>query len=594
MSIPAHRDTFLPATLRATHGRRTRRRPTGLAAGLLLAMALLPAVSQAAPMQPDLAIAVANGDFSDPSNDGEIGGGLAGGSGNAVIGSGPWRGAYAGIASLLVPPTLTIGDGHAEIGNLLGINIAGILNNHGRFYQDTGAAWAAQRRYRVSVEIDAGEVLGANVLTSGNLGVTLATAGSTGSRVCSSVGGTAVLSLLSGTNYRLELECQTGGTVSGNVFVHLFGEPTGLVTANLLGSARFDNVALSTHLLTQVPTSLAPGSTGPYTAVVGGQVTPALSVVVFDALGDPIPGVTVTFAAPTSGASASFTPNPATTDANGVAHVTTTANTIAGTYQVTATVSGIATPISFTLVNQPGAPASAGDVGGSGQGAVAGTPFATPLSLRVQDAHGNGVPNVAVTFTPPASGAGASLAPVIANTDASGIATTVATANLVVGTYAIGASVQGLGPVASYAMTNLLDPAITTSGPGVPNQSAGINGEPFACALLVQVSDGNGDPVPGLMVDFVAPASGASATLGDGVTSGSHVATASDAKGFALVEATPNGIEGQYTVGAQLRHSLAAPIEFHLRNLAENDPLLINGFDGACLPAVGLLKVDAE
>ena len=101
-------------------------RKGGVALGLLLATALLPALAQAAPLRPQLAIAVGNGDFSDTANDGEIGGGLAGGSGNSVIGSGPWRGAFAGIASLLVPPTLTIGDGHAEIGNLLGVNIGGM------------------------------------------------------------------------------------------------------------------------------------------------------------------------------------------------------------------------------------------------------------------------------------------------------------------------------------------------------------------------------------------------------------------------------------------------------------------------------------
>ncbi len=594
MSIPANRTTHQSTALRTDPSLRMRSGRSCVAAGLLLAAALLPALTHAAPLQPQLTIAVGNGDFSDPANDGEIGGGLAGGSGNAVIGSGPWRGAYAGIASLLAPPTLTIGDGHAEIGNLLGVNIAGILNNHGRFHQDTGAAWVAQRRYRVSVDIDAGEVLGANVLTSGNLGVALASAGSPGSRVCSSLGGTAVLSLLGGTNYRLTLDCQTGDSVSGNVFVHLFGEPTGLVTANLLGSARFDNVSLSTHLLTQVPASLAPGGSGPYTAIVAGQVTPALSVVVLDALGDPIPGVTVTFSAPTSGASATFAPNPAGTDANGVAQVTTTANTIAGTYQVTATVSGIPTPISFTLVNQPGAAAAAGNLSGSGQGAVAGTAFAAPLGLQVFDAFGNGVPNVAVTFAAPASGASASLAPIVVSTNAGGIAATGATANALVGAYAVTASVQGVGQIASFGLVNLLDPSITASGPGEPNQSAGINGEPFACALLVRVSNGNGDPVPGLAVDFVAPASGASATLSDGVSSGSSVGTDTDSDGFALVEATPNGIAGNYTVGAQLRYSLAAPVEFHLRNLAENDPLLINGFDGTCIASVGLLKVDTE
>jgi hypothetical protein len=67
-----------------------------------------------------------------------------------------------------------------------------------------------------------------------------------------------------------------------------------------------------------------------------------------------------------------------------------------------------------------------------------------------------------------------------------------------------------------------------------------------------------------------------------------------DADGLAWVEAVANGIEGTYTVGAQLRYSLAAPVEFHLRNMAENDPILANGFDGSCISAVGALEIDVD
>jgi hypothetical protein len=555
--------------------------------GMAFSMAL-----QAVPVAPDVAVTVPNGNFSVAANNGSIGGGVLGGSGSATIGSGPWSGAYAGALGLLAPPTLTIATGSAQIGGLAGVNVLGLVNNSGRIYQDIGVAWIPLRRYTLTADIDAGSVLAANVLTSSNAGIALATGTSVASRVATSASGAGVLTLLGGTNYRLTLDYLTGATVSGNINVQLFTEPAGLLTANLLGTITFRNITLTTRLITQVPASIVPASTGPYVGVVGQAVNPPLSVIVLDALGDPIPGVTVTFSAPTSGASATITPNPATTDANGVAQVTTTANTIAGSYQVIATVSGVPTPIIYNLTNNAGPAASVGSLSGSGQGAVTGTAFATPLGLQVLDQYGNPVSGVAVTFTAPGSGASANLSPTVVVTDANGFANTSATANGIPGQYNVGVSIPGLGTVAQFGLTNLLDPSITPNGTGEPNQNAAIDGL-FSCVLLIRVTDGGGNPVSGLAVDFVAPASGASSILTDGVTSGANVETTTDANGFASVEATANGIQGSYNVGAQLKFSLAAPIVFHLRNLAANDPLYANGFDGACITAVGLLEIPA-
>jgi len=75
--------------------------------------------------------------------------------------------------------------------------------------------------------------------------------------------------------------------------------------------------------------------------------------------GTPTKGVTVTFTAPSSGASGTFAGgvNTATTDANGKATSPAfTANSTAGTYTVTASVSGASTPASFKLTNTAGPP----------------------------------------------------------------------------------------------------------------------------------------------------------------------------------------------------------------------------------------------
>ena len=67
--------------------------------------------------------------------------------------------------------------------------------------------------------------------------------------------------------------------------------------------------------------------------------------------GDPVDGGVVTFIAPTTGASATFTPSGPVTIASGTASVTATANVIpGGPYSVTASTGGTS-PVSFSLTN---------------------------------------------------------------------------------------------------------------------------------------------------------------------------------------------------------------------------------------------------
>ena len=70
----------------------------------------------------------------------------------------------------------------------------------------------------------------------------------------------------------------------------------------------------------------------------------ALSVRVADAGDMPLEGITVNFAAPASGASAVLSASSAVTDASGIASVTATANEIAGSYEVEASVGGSVPP----------------------------------------------------------------------------------------------------------------------------------------------------------------------------------------------------------------------------------------------------------
>ena len=76
-----------------------------------------------------------------------------------------------------------------------------------------------------------------------------------------------------------------------------------------------------------------------------------------DTYGNPVPGVNVTYLSPGGGATGTFsnglTAITATTNASGQLSQTFTANSVVGGYFATASVAGVATPASFTLINMP-------------------------------------------------------------------------------------------------------------------------------------------------------------------------------------------------------------------------------------------------
>ena len=102
---------------------------------------------------------------------------------------------------------------------------------------------------------------------------------------------------------------------------------------------------------TPPPASVAVSSGSPQSATVYGAFNP-LVVVVDDADGNPVPGHRH-LRGPDVGASATLSSSTVVTGADGQASVTATADTVAGSYAVTASVSGVTTPASFGLTNLP-------------------------------------------------------------------------------------------------------------------------------------------------------------------------------------------------------------------------------------------------
>ena len=167
-----------------------------------------------------------------------------------------------------------------------------------------------------------------------------------------------------------------------------------LITGNYSAVTASYQGATATFSLTNTTFAFITATGGtPQSTTVGTAFPVALQITLKDALGNPVNGITVTFAAPATGAGATLSSPTAVTNASGVASVTATANTISGAYTVTANVGSLSA--AFSLTNTAGAPASIAATGGTPQSALVGTAFPVALQATVKDAGGNpGVPGV--------------------------------------------------------------------------------------------------------------------------------------------------------------------------------------------------------
>jgi len=219
-----------------------------------------------------------------------------------------------------------------------------------------------------------------------------------------------------------------------------------------------------------------------------------LAAKVTDGYGNPVPGVTVTFAVPSTGASASITGgNTAVTNASGIATSgTVTANTIAGSCSVTASASGVGS-VGFSLTNVPGPATAIIVVSGSGQSTTVHSSFGAPVVAKVTDTYGNPVPGATVTFTPPSTGASATITGGnTAVTNASGVAISgTLTANTTSGSYQVTASAAGAGST-TFGLTNTVGAASKLVFTTQPSSGQNITaGSPITVKVAVADTYGN-------------------------------------------------------------------------------------------------------
>ncbi len=317
------------------------------------------------------------------------------------------------------------------------------------------------------------------------------------------------------------------------------------------------------------PASIAVSGGGTQSTKVATAFANALQVVVKDGGGNAVPNVWVSYAVPSVGASTLLSSYGMLTDTNGNASPTAIANTVSGSYVVSATYHGALAPVSFNLTNTPDAPVGIKIANASGnQSAQVGTPFASPLTVTVVDKYGNPVPGANVNFTEPGSEPNAKLSGTKVTTDANGNATINATAGNVTGTYVVTASLDGDVASVDFTLTNTgVAPLALSIASGSP-QTATVK-TAFAAPLEVLVLNGN-QPVNGAIVTFAPPVSGATATL-------SGFTATTDSTGHAKVTATATAKAGVYSVVAST-NGAAKPVAFALTN-APGAPagIVVNG-----------------
>jgi hypothetical protein len=188
------------------------------------------------------------------------------------------------------------------------------------------------------------------------------------------------------------------------------------------------------------PASLSAATTTALTGIVATSVSPPPSVIVKDAAGNGVPGISVQFALSSGGGA--IQPTSATTDLNGVATLTSwTLPNLVGTYSVVATTSTLSgTGVTFSAVAQPAAASNLTIVSGDhASGQV--TTTLPSLVVKVADAFGNAIAGATVNWAI-ASGGG-TLGASSSVTDANGRAEVAFTLPAQAGSVRVTGSLQG-------------------------------------------------------------------------------------------------------------------------------------------------------
>jgi hypothetical protein len=226
-----------------------------------------------------------------------------------------------------------------------------------------------------------------------------------------------------------------------------------------------------------IPEAATPADPSAITIVSGGtqsdtvrKTLAPLVVKIADAFGNPVSGVSVSWAR-TSG-SGTLGAASTTTNNDGQSTNSYTLGASTGSEGVSASVAGVTTPAAFSFTATAAAPASIAIVSGDAQTGRVNESLADPLAVRVTDAAGNGVTGATVNWT-----ATNGTLPTTSTTDADGKASNTLTLGTAVGPAAAKASIGTAASGSSVTFAAIVTPGVVakleyTSQPA--NATAGV------------------------------------------------------------------------------------------------------------------------
>jgi protocatechuate 3,4-dioxygenase beta subunit len=371
-----------------------------------------------------------------------------------------------------------------------------------------------------------------------------------------------------------------GADVSGNASAPTFTADDTAGSYTVIATSAYGSVSFSlTNSAAGIPATITPLSPATQSASVNSDYAQPLSVRVLDAGGNPVSGAMVTFTLAaavggggtgTSSAGASFADGTAQatamTNSDGVAiSPPFMANATIGSFTPTATVANAPKPASFHLENLPGKGASLTVLGSPKRVVTVEHRYRHGLRVLMRDADGAPQAGATITFTLGAgsgaasgAGAGASFSggtsTATATTGLHGIASSPSIiAGSVAGTFTATATAATTPSTAHFTLANRAGkPATITAG--IATAEATQAGTRFVIALAVTVTDAHANKVPGALVTFTAPASGASGSFATS-TGARTVSVRTDAGGIAvappfIADTQPGG----YIVIASIAH----------------------------------------
>jgi adhesin/invasin len=318
-------------------------------------------------------------------------------------------------------------------------------------------------------------------------------------------------------------------------------------SAGLTGSPVIFTATASAGAASQIAVNGGNGQT----ATAGSAVATAPSVIVRDALNNPVSGVSVTFGV--TGGGGSVTGGSATSNAAGIATVGSwTLGTTAGANSLSATAAGLTgSPVAFTATGVAGAATTLAANTSTTLAGTVGQAVAPAPSVKVTDANGNAVSGVNVTFA--VTGGGGSLTgPATIASNASGIVTVGGwTLGAVAGANSLTATSSGLtgSPVTFSATGNPGGATTITRISG--NAQTGTVGVALGTLLTVRVTDNLSNPVSGFTVAWSAS--------GDGSITPSSI---TDASGNATATWTLGTVAGAQSATASASGLTGSPIGF--------------------------------